>query len=131
MLVGTSDIKIDHPDEIRCTDEEIDYFIGMISRVFPTIKVTREHIVFQFTGVRPLGSSGAIVGGAVVAKRNVISGNGGNGVAIGSALGTGNSILGNYIGVDKNGDLALTNTTNGFQIQTVAHDNIVGGSLTA
>lgn len=59
VLVGTSDIKIDHPDEIRCTDEEIDYFIGMISRVFPTIKVTREHIVFQFTGVRPLGSSGA------------------------------------------------------------------------
>jgi len=59
VLVGTSDIKIEHPDEIRCTDEEIDYFIGMISRVFPTIKVTREHIVFQFTGVRPLGSSGA------------------------------------------------------------------------
>jgi glycerol-3-phosphate dehydrogenase len=59
VLVGTSDIKIDHPDEVRCTDEEIDYFIGMISRVFPTIKVTREHIVFQFTGVRPLGSSGA------------------------------------------------------------------------
>jgi glycerol-3-phosphate dehydrogenase len=59
VLVGTSDIKIDHPDEIRCTDEEIDYFIGMIERVFPTIKVTRENIVFQFTGVRPLGSSGA------------------------------------------------------------------------
>ena len=59
VLVGTSDIKIDHPDEVRCTDEEIDYFIGMVERVFPTIKVTREHIVFQFTGVRPLGSSGA------------------------------------------------------------------------
>ncbi|MBK8784790.1 MAG: glycerol-3-phosphate dehydrogenase/oxidase [Anaerolineales bacterium] len=59
VLVGTSDIKIDHPDEIRCTDEEIDYFIGMVERVFPTIKVTRENIVFQFTGVRPLGSSGA------------------------------------------------------------------------
>ncbi len=59
VLVGTSDIKIDHPDEARCTDEEIDYFIGMIARVFPSIKVTREHIVFQFTGVRPLASSGA------------------------------------------------------------------------
>lgn len=59
VLVGTSDIKIDHPDEALCTDEEIDYFIEMISRVFPTIKVTRGHIVFQFTGVRPLGSSGA------------------------------------------------------------------------
>ena len=59
VLVGTSDIKIDHPDEALCTDEEIDYFIEMISRVFPTIKVTRGDIVFQFTGVRPLGSSGA------------------------------------------------------------------------
>ena len=59
VLVGTSDIKIDHPDEVHCTDEEIDYFIGMIARVFPSIKVTREHIIFQFTGVRPLGSSGA------------------------------------------------------------------------
>ncbi len=59
VLVGTSDIKIDHPDESICTDEEIDYFIEMISRVFPTIKVTRGDIVFQFTGVRPLGSSGA------------------------------------------------------------------------
>lgn len=65
VLVGTSDIKIDHPDEARCTEEEIDYFIGMIERVFPTIKVTREHIVFWFTGVRPLPSSGAKTAGQV------------------------------------------------------------------
>jgi glycerol-3-phosphate dehydrogenase len=65
VLVGTSDIKIEHPDEARCTDEEIDYFIGMIERVFPTIKVTREQVVFQFTGVRPLPSSGAKTAGQV------------------------------------------------------------------
>lgn len=59
VLVGTSDIKIDHPDEARCTEEEIDYFIEMISRVFPAIKVTREQIVFAFSGVRPLASSGS------------------------------------------------------------------------
>ncbi|HQX01681.1 MAG TPA: FAD-dependent oxidoreductase, partial [Anaerolineales bacterium] len=58
VLIGTSDIKIEHPDEARCTDEEVDYFIEMISRVFPTIKLTREQIVFKFTGVRPLASSG-------------------------------------------------------------------------
>jgi glycerol-3-phosphate dehydrogenase len=65
VLVGTSDIKIEHPDEARCTEEEIDYFIGMIERVFPTIKVTREQVVFQFTGVRPLPSSGAKTAGQV------------------------------------------------------------------
>jgi glycerol-3-phosphate dehydrogenase len=59
VLLGTSDIKIDNPDEARCTDEEVDYFLELITRVFPSIKVTREQIVFCFTGVRPLGSSGA------------------------------------------------------------------------
>lgn len=63
VMVGTSDIKIEHPDEARCTDEEVDYFIEMIARVFPSIKVTREHIVFRFTGVRPLASSGAVTTG--------------------------------------------------------------------
>ncbi len=59
VLIGTSDIKIEHPDEAVCTDEEVEYFLGMIARVFPTIKVTRENIVFRFTGVRPLASSSA------------------------------------------------------------------------
>ena len=59
VLIGTSDIKIDNPDEARCTDEEVDYFLGMVARVFPDIKVGREHIVFRFTGVRPLASSTA------------------------------------------------------------------------
>jgi glycerol-3-phosphate dehydrogenase len=59
VLVGTSDIKIEHPDEAICTDEEVEYFLGMIARVFPTIKVTRENIVFRFTGVRPLANSTA------------------------------------------------------------------------
>jgi len=59
VLLGTSDIKVDNPEDVRCTDEEVDYFIEMIARVFPSIKVTHEQIVFRFSGVRPLGSSGA------------------------------------------------------------------------
>ena len=57
VLIGTSDIKIDHPDDARCTDEEVDYFLELTARVFPNIKVTREHVVFAFSGVRPLASS--------------------------------------------------------------------------
>jgi glycerol-3-phosphate dehydrogenase len=57
VLVGTSDIKIEHPDEAVCTPEEEEYFIDMIARVFPDIKVTRDHIVFRYTGVRPLAKS--------------------------------------------------------------------------
>ena len=57
VLIGTSDIKIDHPDEALCTDDEVDYFLEMTARVFPNIKVGHEHVVFAFSGVRPLASS--------------------------------------------------------------------------
>jgi len=54
VIIGTSDIPIEDPDAVRCTEAEIDYFIGLVARVFPTIKVSRENIAFQFSGVRPL-----------------------------------------------------------------------------
>ncbi len=78
-----------------------------------------------------LASSGAIVGGAVASARNVISGNAGFGVAISDATGTGNTILGNYIGVDKNGNTALPNTTHGVLIQLGASGNTIGGTTIA
>lgn len=59
VVVGSSDIPIEDPDEARCTEEEVDYFLGMVSRVFPAIRVKREHIVFRFSGVRPLAASTA------------------------------------------------------------------------
>ena len=54
VMIGTSDLPIENPDAARCTEDEVDYFIEMIGRVFPGIKVTREQIVFRFCGVRPL-----------------------------------------------------------------------------
>ncbi len=54
VIIGTSDIPIEDPDEARCTPAEEQYFMDLVSRVFPTIKVGPEHIVFRFSGVRPL-----------------------------------------------------------------------------
>jgi len=54
VMIGTSDLPIENPDSARCTEEEVDYFIEMIGRVFPGITVSREQIVFRFSGVRPL-----------------------------------------------------------------------------
>jgi glycerol-3-phosphate dehydrogenase len=54
VLVGTSDIRIADPDQAHCTEEEVDYFLAMLRRVFPGIAVDREAIVFTFSGVRPL-----------------------------------------------------------------------------
>lgn len=59
VLVGTSDIPVADPDSVRCTPEEEDYFLGMIGRVFPDIPVSREQIVFRFSGVRPLAYTGS------------------------------------------------------------------------
>lgn len=59
ILIGTSDIPVENPDEARCTDEEIEYFLGMVKRIFPGIELTRSDIVFQYSGVRPLPRTGA------------------------------------------------------------------------
>lgn len=59
VLIGTSDIPLEHPDEALCTDEEIDYFLKLTRRIFPDITLTRGDIVFKFSGVRPLPRSNA------------------------------------------------------------------------
>jgi len=59
VLIGTSDIPVENPDETHCTDEEIDYFLDLTRRIFPSLGLTRENIVFQFSGVRPLPRSTA------------------------------------------------------------------------
>lgn len=65
VLVGTSDIRIENPDDARVTEEEIDYFLEMVKRVFPDIEVNRSHIVFTFSGVRPLPYSDASFTGQI------------------------------------------------------------------
>ena len=65
VLVGTSDIYIDDPDEARCTEEEVNYFLDMIAKVFPEITVNRSHIVYRFSGVRPLPASDAKPAGQI------------------------------------------------------------------
>ena len=71
VLIGTSDIPIENPDEARCTEDEIDYFLGMITRVFPSIKVDRSHIVFRFSGVRPLAYTQAKNAGQITRDHHI------------------------------------------------------------
>ncbi len=63
-MIGSTDLRIDDPDRAVCTKEEIDYILGMVPKIFPILQVTRDQIVFQFSGVRPLpvaeGSTGQI-----------------------------------------------------------------------
>ena len=59
VLIGATDIPVEDPDDVRCTEEEVDYFLEMVTRVFPDLSLTRRNIVFRFSGVRPLPHSGA------------------------------------------------------------------------
>jgi len=78
-----------------------------------------------------LGASNNAIGGTTAAARNLISGNRGSNVRIdGSGISTtGNQVLGNYIGTDRDGTLPLDNTPvppNGILIKG-ADSNIIGG----
>ena len=53
VLVGTTDIRIDDPDEAVASEAEINYLLSMVRKVFPAIRPDRSHIVFTFAGCAP------------------------------------------------------------------------------
>ncbi|MFK7805857.1 MAG: glycerol-3-phosphate dehydrogenase/oxidase, partial [Anaerolineae bacterium] len=59
VIVGTTDVYIEDPDDAICTEDEIDYFIEFTKIVFPKIEIEREQIVYTFSGVRPLPTANA------------------------------------------------------------------------
>src|SRR5215510_14384559 len=72
-----------------------------------------------------LKSGGNVVGGTTAAERNVISGNGVDGIRVDGAN---NIIQGNYIGTDKSGTSAIGNTQDGIWL-TNASNNTIGGAV--
>ena len=54
VMIGTTDIRLDQPDEAVASDAEIEYLLAMVERIFPGITVRRSQIVFTFSAVRPL-----------------------------------------------------------------------------
>ena len=71
VMIGTSDLPVDDPDSVRCTPEEVGYFIEMIGRVFPGIRVTPEQVVFRFSGVRPLAHTQAKNAGQITRDHHI------------------------------------------------------------
>ncbi len=99
-------------------------------------KIAGNYIGTDINGTTALGNNGSgiylsiessesIIGGTTIAERNIISGNNGNGVF--SHASSRNSFLGNYIGVDVSGKLALGNKGYGLYIAG-GSENIIGGA---
>jgi len=65
VLIGSTDIKIDNPEDIRCEADEQDYILQSLSCVFPNIEIKPEQILYRFSGVRPLVNSTSSVTGQI------------------------------------------------------------------
>jgi len=58
VIMGSTDIRVDNPDDAECDAAEVDYMMSTLKGVFPKLELSRENIVFTFCGVRPLPYSG-------------------------------------------------------------------------
>lgn len=58
-LVGSTDIKADDPDTVRCDEDEIDYFLASLRSLLPRLDFDRDRIVYAYSGIRPLPASDA------------------------------------------------------------------------
>jgi len=74
-------------------------------------------------GVWIIDASDNVIGGSTVSRRNIISGSNIAGISISGNLATGNKILGNYIGTDVGGTIAVPNDTGIF---VSANSNLIG-----
>jgi parallel beta-helix repeat protein len=70
------------------------------------------------------------IGGTTPAARNVISGNGGDGIRI-TDFATTNFVLGNYIGTDAGGATKLGNLQDGVEVTDEAGNTTIGGATAA
>src|SRR6185295_15535888 len=75
-------------------------------------------------GIDLSASQDNVIGGDDASERNVISGNKGIGIRI--SAGSGNQVLGNYIGTDEAGTLDRGNFGSGVQITNASSNNTIG-----
>ena len=74
VLVGTTDTPVDMRDDVVCTDEEVEYFFDLVSRVFPQISIDHSQIVYRYSGVRPLPATGDVNPSVVSRDYRIVEG---------------------------------------------------------
>ena len=73
-IIGTTDIRVDDEATLsRPEDWEVDYLLSEAGRILPGIGVDREHVLYGYSGVRPLPySAGSQPEGAITRRSFVI-----------------------------------------------------------
>lgn len=59
VLVGSTDIPVEDPDQIATEPEEVDYLLEVLREVFPNLAFDPADVVYTYVGVRPLARSDA------------------------------------------------------------------------
>ncbi|MEE2944718.1 MAG: glycerol-3-phosphate dehydrogenase/oxidase [Pseudomonadota bacterium] len=59
VLAGSTDIRVEKAKRVRCEPEEQSYILESLNMVFDGLRVTDEHVVFSYSGIRPLPKSDA------------------------------------------------------------------------
>jgi glycerol-3-phosphate dehydrogenase len=73
VLIGSTDIKINHPDDAQCSDEEIDYLLACVKEIFPSFRLTRDDIILTYCGVRPLPKSDGRDAGSISRDHHLVT----------------------------------------------------------
>lgn len=64
-LVGSTDIPATNPDDLKCDDLEVDYFMAGLASLFPALNFTRDQILYSYAGIRPLPNSEGVAPGLI------------------------------------------------------------------
>lgn len=57
ILAGSTDIRVDSAARTRCEPEEREYILASLRLIFPEVPVSKDNVVFSYSGIRPLPSS--------------------------------------------------------------------------
>ncbi|UXH80011.1 glycerol-3-phosphate dehydrogenase/oxidase [Roseateles amylovorans] len=72
VLVGSTDIPVDDPDQVRTEPAEVDYLLAVLREVFPRLSFGREQVLYTYVGVRPLARARADQPGQISREHAVV-----------------------------------------------------------
>lgn len=72
VLVGSTDIPVDDPDRASTDPDEVDYLLGVLHDLFPSLEISAQQVVYTYVGVRPLARSSADKPGGIARDHSVV-----------------------------------------------------------
>jgi glycerol-3-phosphate dehydrogenase len=72
VLVGSTDIRVDNPDDVVCDAEEQRYILESLRFVFPGFDVKDDDVLYTFSGVRPLPASDSTLNGRISRNHSLV-----------------------------------------------------------